>query len=339
MTQPLDTLLDWIHIESISGNEGDYGDALVRRLEAEGLGVKRQELEPGRFNVLARGRDPLVVFCTHIDTVPPWFGGERKGDVITGRGSCDAKGPALAMIEAGRRLLASGEDRIGYLFTVAEETDGSGAQHAEAERTEDWRPRFTIVGEPTENRFCRGGKGVYKCDLHAKGVGGHSSEPIGPSAVHELVHAIHRLLSDGWGRHAVFGEGTINFGRIDGGLAANVVAPHASATVLVRAVEEPEVVEARIRKHLGEHVELISTKSYGPVEFVVPEGEDGPVIAFGTDAPYLSSWGQRLLYGPGSISDAHTAHEKITAGSFDQAVADYERVARELLARIDAEGP
>jgi acetylornithine deacetylase len=117
----------------------------------------------------------------------------------------------------------------------------------------------------------------------------------------------------------------------------------ASANLLIRAVESPDVLEKRLRSHLGEHVELVPSKSYGPVEFFVPgaDGEtatvDGPVVAFGTDAPFLRRWGQPLLYGPGSIRDAHTAHEHLTEASFEQAVADYERTARRLLERIDAQ--
>ena len=334
----LETLQDWIDIDSVTGGEGDYGDALIRHLERMGFEVERQELEEGRFNVLARAGEPLIVFCTHLDTVPPWFGPRREGRVIYGRGACDAKGPALAMIEAVRRLVAGGERRVGFLFTVGEETDGAGARLANQRIAAPWTPRFTIVGEPTDNRFIRGGKGVYKGTLRARGVAGHSSQPIGPSAIHELVGAVHRLLSEGWGEHELFGHGTINFGNIEGGLADNVVAPAASATLLVRTVEEVGVVEARIRAHLGENVEFEPAKGYGPVEFVTPPDEEGPVVAFGTDAPFLGRWGRPLLYGPGSILDAHTAHEKLTEDSFERAVADYERIGRELLARVDAEG-
>ncbi len=329
--------MEWIDVESTTGSEADYGDALARRLEREGFGVERQELAPGRFNVLARGENPLVVFCTHLDTVPPWFGPRREGRVVYGRGACDAKGPALAMIEAARRLLAAGEERIGFLLTVGEEIDSAGAQLANARLADPWRPRYTIVGEPTGNEFVRGGKGIYRCTLHARGVAGHSSQPTGPSAVHELVAAIHRMLGDEWGREDPFGEGTINFGEIKGGVAANVVAPAARASVLVRAVEPPEVVEERLRRHLGEHVELEAFKSYAPIEFHVPEDRSGTVVAFGTDAPFLGGWGTPLLYGPGLIEDAHTADEKLTEESFLRAVDDYEATARSLLAKIDAE--
>ena len=332
----LDTLLDWIDIDSVTGGEGNYGDALIARLERLGFAAERQTVDGDRFNVLARAGDPVVVFCTHLDTVPPWFGPRREGTVIHGRGACDAKGPALAMIEAARRIVDAGEDRIGFLFTVGEETDGAGAQFANEHITAKWTPRYTIVGEPTDNRFIRGGKGVFKCKLHAKGVAGHSSEPIGPSAIHELVRAIASMLGDEWGDHDLFGKGTINFGEIDGGLAANVVAPTATANVLIRAVESPAVLEARMRAHLGENVDLELLKSYGPVAFETPKEGEGPIVAFGTDAPFLERWGRPLLYGPGSIRDAHTAHEHLDESSFDQAIAEYEQIALELLQRADA---
>ncbi len=333
----LETLLDWIAIDSVTGREKDYGDALARALAELGLGVERQPVAPERFNVLARADAPALLFCTHLDTVPPWFGPRREKQHIFGRGACDAKGPALAMIEAGRRLLAAGERRIGYLFTVGEETDGAGAQVANARASESWRPRWTIVGEPTDNRFVRGHKGVFKGRLEAHGVAAHSSQPLGPSAIHELVGAIQRMLDEGWGEHALFGKGSINFGLVSGGLAANVVAPAASAAVMVRAVEEPARVEARLRSLLGSHVALVAEKSYAPVEFFVPgpDGSDAPLVGFGTDAPWLTRFGRPLLYGPGSIADAHTEHEKLAEDSFHRAVAVYERTARELLARTD----
>lgn len=333
MTDTLDRLCDWIAIDSVTGHEGDYGDALARHLSTLGLAVERQEVEPGRFNVLARAEKPELVFCTHLDTVPPYFGPTRQGTAIHGRGACDAKGPALAMIEAARRLLDSGERRIGFLFTVGEETDGSGAQHANRATSEAWRPRYTLIGEPTENRFIRGGKGVFKGTLTAHGVASHSSRPLGPSAVHELVHVLHRLLEEGWGTHPLFGQGSLNVGLIQGGLATNVVAPSASAALMVRVVEEPAVIEARIRRQLGKEVDFTAEKSYGPVEFLVPASQTGeaPVVAFGTDAPWLPRFGTPLLYGPGSIDDAHTDHEKLERDSFERAVVDYERTARQLL--------
>lgn len=334
MPTVFDTLQDWIAIPSVTGAEGDYAQALARELAPLGFGVERQELSPGRFNLLARTeRAPAVVFCTHLDTVPPWFGPSQTREEVRGRGSCDAKGPALAMLEAAKLLLAQGEARIGFLFTCGEETDSAGAQLANERLAEPWRPRFTIVGEPTGNRFAGAHKGVYKCDLHARGVAGHSSQNVGPSAIHELVHALEKLLAQDWGRHPLLGPGTLNVGMLAGGVAANVVADRASASLLLRAVEDPQVTEAKLRACLSEHVELAKPyKSYGPTEFHVPRGHEALAVAFGTDAPHLKRWGKPLLYGPGHILDAHTDHECVSKRSFEQAVHDYASAALELLA-------
>lgn len=326
-------LLDWIDIPSTTGEEGAYGDALARELQALGLDVERQELSPGRFNLLARAGLPEVVFCTHLDTVPPYYGPRQDREFIYGRGSCDAKGQATAMLEATRALLARGETRVGLLFTVSEETDSAGAVLANAKLAEPWRPRHILVGEPTGNRFVRAGKGTFKARLCAHGVAGHSSQKVGPSAVHELVHCLERLLSESWGEHPVLGPGTLNIGTIHGGVAANVVAEEAYADVMIRAVEPIDAVRARVERCLNEHVRFgTAAKGNAPVEFHVPAGEEGIAIAFGTDVPYLSRWGQPLLYGAGSILDAHTDHEKVGKRELEECAATWTRTALQLLA-------
>lgn len=333
--QPLvRTLIDWIEIPSVTGSEGDYGDALARHLEEVGFDVERQPVARGRFNVLARTGRPEVVLCTHLDTVPPWFGPSEDAEYVHGRGACDAKGPAVTMIAAACQLLQGGEERVGLLFTVGEEVDGAGARLAGRELAEPWAPEYIIVGEPTGNRFARAHKGVFKGTLRARGVAGHSAQVLGPSAVHELCGCIADLLDEDWGEHPILGSGSLNFGRIEGGVAPNVVAARAEATLLLRAVEPPEVVEDRIRSALSPQVELVTTglDNYGPVEFHVPEGREEIVVAFGTDAPYLGSWGTPLLYGPGRIEDAHTERERVSKASLELAVEDYRRTVAELLA-------
>ncbi|HJO27759.1 MAG TPA: M20/M25/M40 family metallo-hydrolase [Planctomycetota bacterium] len=336
----LRNLLDWIEIDSTTGAEGDYGDALAGALSAAGFAVERQDVAPGRFNILARADMPEIVFCTHLDTVPPFFSSRVVAGVIHGRGSCDAKGQAAAMLAAARKLLAAGERRVGFLFTVGEETDGVGASAANARLPrgpggEEWAPRYTIIGEPTGGRFVAGHKGVFKATLRAQGVAGHSSQDIGPSAVHELVCCSHAILNDTWGQHPLFGPGTINLGQIRGGVAANVVADRAEADLMVRTVEEPSDVETRLRGHLNNAVELLTPEvAYGPVRFHVPPGEDdAPVVAFGTDAVHLPRWGTPLLMGAGSIRDAHTDHEQVILLDLEQAAARHVRCVTDLLAQ------
>ena len=330
-------LVDWIEIPSVTGGEADYGDALQRALGDRGLAVERQQVGEGRFNLLARAGEPRVVFCTHLDTVPPFFGSRVDSTHIHGRGACDAKGQVAAMLAATCELLKRGEDRFGFLLTVGEETDSDGAAFANAHLQDPWPGRWTLIGEPTGNRFVRAHKGILKADLLAHGVAGHSSQDVGPSAVHELVHTCGRMLHSSWGDDAILGRGTLNVGLISGGLAPNVVAPKARAKVMVRTVEPAAQALARLEGLLGEHVEVEEVaKATEPVLFELPPSENeegGEVVAFGTDAPHLSAWGKPLLFGCGSILDAHTDHEKVAKRDLEACAARHVETVLELLAR------
>ncbi len=332
------SLLDWIEIPSITGDEANYGEALAAALQKRGFAVERQEVEPGRFNLLARAGMPEVVFCTHLDTVPPFFGSKVKDGVIHGRGSCDAKGQAAAMLFAGERLLAAGEDRVAFLFTVGEETLSDGARLANRSLADPWAPKHVIVGEPTGSKFVAGHKGLFHAHLVGHGVAGHSSQDVGPSAVHELIRAAARALDADWGEHELMGPGTLNRGQMEGGVAPNVVAADGRIGFLLRAVEEPEVVRERLLSLLGEHVELVQTgNAYGPVDFLVPEGEENQIVAFGTDAPHLRAWGQPLMIGAGSIMDAHTDHEQVKRRDLEDLVGRHVQTVQYLLQRIDSQ--
>ncbi|WP_419191629.1 M20/M25/M40 family metallo-hydrolase [Engelhardtia mirabilis] len=336
-------LLDWIEVASVSGTEAPFTDLARRALERRGLDVEPIDVGAGRASLFARVGSPRVVLCTHLDTVPPWFGARADRTHVHGRGACDAKGVALAMAEASRRLVDGGLGDFGLLWTVGEEVDSDGALAAQRALVSgalelDQAPSFIVVGEPTGNRFVRGHKGMLRAALRAKGVPSHSSDPRGPSAVHALVGCCARLIGQDWGQHPVFGAGSLNVGVIAGGVADNVVAGEAHADLLVRAVEGPKEVEARLRGGLSGEVELDVHVRYGPVEFLVPEGEPAEVVAFGTDAPYLPAWGQPLLMGPGDIADAHTEHERIAIGELERGIARYVDLVPALLERAVAQG-
>jgi acetylornithine deacetylase len=62
-------------------------------------------------------------------------------------------------------------------------------------------------------------------------------------------------------------------------------------------------------------------------------GFESAVFPYTTDIPFLSAWGEPLLYGPGSIHVAHTATEFIAIDELQAAVHGYVTIARELLDR------
>ena len=325
------TLVD---VPSVTGNEGALAGLLEKHLAVRGYRVTLQEVAPGRPNVFATTvKPPAVVFCTHLDTVPPYYSSSEDDRFIYGRGACDAKGILATMMEAAERLRQKGTDDVGLLFVVGEELDSIGAKHANQLAPGS---RYVVVGEPTENRLASGHKGTFKVKLRAQGKAAHSAYPdLGDSAIDRLLDALASIRRADWGRSEVLGEATVNVGTISGGVAANVIAPSAEASVFVRVVGRAADVASRLDGLLSADPKLgyeIVAQNDAVFCETLPGFETAPV-AFGTDIPSLTAFGKPLLIGPGSIQVAHSADEKIEKREVLRAVELYCRVAEELLAR------
>lgn len=321
-----------VDIPSVSGQEGDVAQFLARDLTDRRFEVALQPVAEARFNVyaLARSELPRVVFCTHLDTVPPFIESSEDEEYVYGRGSCDAKGILAAMVHAAVELRDKGAN-IGLLFVVGEEVDSLGAMVA---NDLDSRAEYVVVGEPTENRMANGHKGGLKFRLEAAGKAAHSAYPhLGTSAIERLLDGLAAVRSADWGRNDRLGEATVNVGTISGGLAANVLAPHAEAEVFVRVVDQArevrEKLDAILKSHPALSYEVIS-ESDAVTCMTLPGYEIAPV-SFGTDIKSLRNFGKPLLIGPGSIHDAHTASEKIGKKEAHDAVEYYQQIAEQLI--------
>jgi acetylornithine deacetylase len=115
-------------------------------------------------------------------------------------------------------------------------------------------------------------------------------------------------------------------GLIEGGVAPNVIAPHASAEVMFRTVGDAADV-LRAMEPLRALVRLEEVLRVPPVRMHTVPGFETAVFAFTTDIPFLPRWGRPLLCGPGSILLAHTDHEHLPLDELDAAVERYERLA------------
>ena len=224
-----------VALETPTGAEGPATDFLDAALRRAGYQVVRQPVSPGRENLYAYRDPPVLVFSTHLDTVPPYIPLSEDAESLHGRGTCDAKGLAAAMVAAAERLAQQGERRIGLLFVVGEENGSDGALAA---RNLGPRGRFLINGEPTENRLSIGQKGSLRVDLQATGRAAHSAYPDeGVSAIAALLDTIERIRRMPLPSDPLLGQSTLNLGLIGGGVAPNVIPPAASAQILIRTVE------------------------------------------------------------------------------------------------------
>jgi acetylornithine deacetylase len=329
---PLELTRALVALETPTGSEQPAIDLLEGVLRRAGYHTVRQPVSRGRDNLYAYREEPELVFSTHVDTVPPQLPVVEDEVAIRGRGTCDAKGLAAAMVAAAERLAAVGERRVGLLFLVGEENGSDGARAAA-----DFGPRgrFLINGEPTENRLSVGQKGTLRVDLTATGRAAHSAYPEeGASAIAALLDTIERIRRLPLPHDPLLGPSTLNLGLIAGGVAPNVIPPHASAQLLVRTVEPTGRLKAAIREQLARGVsaefpvELPFHKAGG-----APPGWDTVVVSYASDLPFLSAWGEGYQMGPGSIRVAHTADEHILKAELLHGVDLYVRLAADLLSR------
>jgi acetylornithine deacetylase len=332
LTHPIALLRALIDIPSTTGEEGPVCEAVAATLEGEGFAVERQPVSPGRFNVIARVGDPLVTLSTHLDCVPPHIPSRETDDLVQGRGACDAKGLIAAQIFAAIKLRDQGVSDYGLLFLVGEEEGGDGAKVANAT---PGRNRFIINAEPTDFKQAVAGKGVLRLTLQAKGRAAHAAYPeLGESAVLKLLDVLADLRAASWPEDPVLGPTTMNIGTLHAGLKANVIPPDAAAEVMFRTVTPSAEVHAMVEKIAANRVSIEIGSTSEPIHLkVIPGfGRGEIVVRFGTDIPYLGAWGQPMLFGPGSIHDAHTPHEFILKSDLLEAVEVYSGLVKSLLA-------
>ena len=235
-----------IDIDSTSGREAEATGWLAARLRERGYHVVEQPVEGDRINLIATvGLHELeLVFSTHIDCVPPFFPSRVEGNVLYGRGACDAKGILAAEIAALDRLRAAGEKRAGLLVVVGEERGSHGARAANRIAN---RCRYLIDGEPTGNRLGAALRGVHRVRLAASGRAAHSAYPeLGDSAIEKLIDALQALRGLDLPSDSDLGRTSYTVGLISGGVAPNVVPAAAAADVNFRIVGPAADVRARL---------------------------------------------------------------------------------------------
>ena len=128
MRMDTELFLDMLKIDSTSGKEVGLADFLAERLLTPHCRVEKFDVGDGTVNLLFSWGKPEVVFCSHLDTVPPYIPPTKEGDIVKGRGSCDAKGQIFAMWEACKALETQGCTDFGLLLLAGEETGSFGAK-------------------------------------------------------------------------------------------------------------------------------------------------------------------------------------------------------------------
>ncbi len=343
-------------------SERNLATFVAEYLRGNGVDVSVEEIEPGRPNVVGRidvGAPTTVMLEAHLDTVhademriPPFLPEVRDGKLY-GRGSCDAKGSLAAFLVAATSLLSkpgSLRHNIVLACVADEEYRFRGARHlVECGIRADW----AIAGEPTRLRIVRAHKGVMRWKIITRGKAAHSAYPErGENAIYAMVQVVQRmevLATDllGGRPHPLLGPPSLSVGVIEGGQTVNTVPETCWIDVDRRTLpgETLESVLAPVRCLLSE----VGSAAIQPPDLEaggMEVAETAPAVCrlaeairaevgdmtiegapYATDAGIYSGAGiPTVVFGPGDISQAHTAEEFLELSQLEAAVAIIKRM-------------
>jgi acetylornithine deacetylase len=320
--------------ETTSGQE-DAGLPVLRELLLElGASVVEQPVAEGRTNVLALWGRPRVLFSTHLDTVPPYFLPRIEGQVLLGRGTCDAKGQIVAQLAAVKTLLDEGREGLAWLGVVGEETDSAGAKAALDLAGYLQELKVLINGEPTDLKLASGQRGAQQVCLRCEGRAAHSGSPeLGQNATWPLLDWLQRLRELPRPVDAKLGPELWNLGLLQAGEALNSVPARAEAQLMARTVPGSTFLgdvrrlappEGSVDLRLDEPADLYPA---------VPGFDQAP-MPFGSDAPALRALvpdRMVVLAGPGSIKVAHALDEHLALSELEAGAELNRRLALHFL--------
>ena len=331
--------MDWgffqelLRIDSTSGKERKVAEWLAERLPGMFTAANRPELRAeevgdGTLNLLLTWGTPRIVFCSHLDTVPPYIPPTFADDVIKGRGSCDAKGQVFAIVEACKRLAEEGKTDFGMLLLAGEETGSWGAK---AFAKTDFKAEYLVVGEPTDNCMVSASKGTKSFDLKFTGEPFHSGYPqYGVSAVDLFVEFVNALKAKDFGMDPVLGETTWNIGLLHSDNPQNILSPELTCRLYFRTTFVSDEAVCRwmegassVIPGLTGNLAVTARGGDTPARYWTVEGLPAKSVAFGSDAPHLKNFTHKAICGPGSITVAHRDDEHVLVADLATAVEQY----------------
>ena len=313
-----------LSFDSTSGSERELGQWLAEHLEAPF--VETFEVGDGTLNVLLRWSEtPRVVYCSHMDTVPPYIPPTFTDDRVLGRGTCDAKGQFYAMYRACQSLAAAGEKDFALLIVSGEETGSWGAK---AFSKTDFTAPLLVVGEPTDNCMVSASKGTKRFDLTFTGKAFHSGYPEhGVSAVELFVDFMNALRAAGFPDDPVLGPTTWNVGHLVSDNPQNILSPELSCRLYFRTTFASDAaVVSWMRAQASDRLRVEEIGGDAPARYFTLPGFPTKPVAFGSDAPHLTGFAQKIICGPGTITVAHRDDEFLSLSDFQQAINNYVKI-------------
>lgn len=317
-----------------------------------GFTVRTWDHGDGHVSWYAVRGEPNILFNVHLDTVPDgdgWGSDPRsllvKDGKAFGRGSCDIKGAAAALLTIAQQ----GPENMALLFTSDEEGAGGCCIEKFLESGEADHFSQIIVAEPTGCRAVLGHRGFLSVKTRFSGEPGHSSEAraLQDNANHQAARWMAAALAVAEAKKTsnIDPGSCMNIGVVDGGSKSNVIA--GGAFIHWSARLQPGESNDEF---LGEIQACISAAD--DVSWEVPfKGEPLPAggqddraaaafcqenslqvsdpVDFWTEASLFSAAGfPAIVLGPGDIAQAHAANEWVALDQLQRALDLYAGVVK-----------
>ena len=274
------------------------------------------------------------------------------------------KGFIACVLATVPEFLSSELERPLHLaFTFDEEIGSCGAPILlDGLRERPFVPAIAIVGEPTEMKIVSGHKGGFEMTTTIRGLEAHASDPRnGVNAIEYaaryigFLRRVARELERDADVRSPFDPpySTISVGRIEGGVARNIIAGSCTFDWELRPLPgvDGEAVIERIRMFAARNLLPEMRRSHPAAEidteiFAALPGLDRDrnaqaidlirhltglnsdrVVPFGSDAGHFQeSEISTVLFGPGSIEQAHKPDEFIAISQLEACLGFLDRL-------------
>lgn len=317
-------------------------------LERAGCRVEVKDFGDGHVNLLALRGEPTVLFNCHLDTVPIGEGWTRpalelsvEGDRVFGRGVCDIKGAAAALLSVAEQT----DSALAILFSSDEEGAGSCCIRRFLESPEHRNFEQVVVCEPTRCQAILAHRGFLSVKGHVSGIMGHSSEfrAIDDNANHRMARWTAAALEHCEGEAAAGRPTCFNLGLVSGGTKSNVIAgdarlhysarlgPGQSNDALFDALKDLAGAGDWSRWEIpfaGPPLPAAGRDDRAARAFCERLGlELGEPVGFWTEASLFSDAGlPALVLGPGDIAQAHAVDEWVSIDQLERAAGLYRSI-------------
>ncbi|MFO1064221.1 MAG: M20 family metallopeptidase [Pirellulales bacterium] len=313
-----------------------------------------------------RNANRRIILEAHTDTasingmtIPP-FEPRIENGRLYGRGACDTKGGLAGMMHAVARLRKAGITppcEVWLAATADEEYSYRGV----LKLCDGLTAHAAVIAEPTEMQLIIASKGVIRWRIHVHGKAAHSSKPhLGVNAIEHTARLILAIEQDNRRLeqvlHPLIGCATSNVGVIHGGVQVNFVPDRCTIEIDRRLLPHESIEEVLAdyqrltdrlaAEHPGFHAEMeapmltdipLDTRADEPAVLTASGvlalmGLDGTPagVPFGSDASKLARVGiPSMVFGPGSIDQAHAAVEFVDLDQVELASEFYRRFITE----------